>query len=475
MKRYKRIYILLGVLCVACVVTFAVTRYEARREQIESGEAVVWELDTDTVESLSWEYEGQTLSFHTEDTWSYDEDAAFPVDDEKIASLLEQFQAFSVSFTITDPEDLSQYGLDDPVCTITIGTADETYTVLLGDFSTMDSQRYVSIGDGNVYLAQSDPLDAFDAELSDLIQNNEISSLDQVSEIVFSGTENYTITYEEDSTDTYREEDVYFTQQNGAHVPLDTDRVEDYLYTLEYLDLTDYVTYDASEEDLAAYGLDAPELTVTVDYTAEDADGNETSETLVLHVSRDLAELASQEGDASEEADSSDETEETAEDITAYARVDDSPIVYQITGDEYLALLAASYNDLRHAEVLPAAFANVSQIDITLEGTDYTIASEGSAEDRTYTYQDEELEITDLQSALESLTADSFTDEEPTQRQEISLTLHLDLEGQPTVQIDLYRYDGSYCLAVVDGEPVSLVARSAVVTLIEAVNAIVLN
>ena len=408
MKRYKRIYILLGVLCAACVVTFAVSRYEARKEQIESGEAVVWELDTDAVESLSWEYEGQTLSFHKEDSWSYDEDAAFPVDEEKIHALLEQFQAFGVSFTITDPEDLSQYGLDDPVCTISIGTADETYTVLLGDFSTMDSQRYVSIGDGNVYLAQSDPLDAFDAELSDLIQNDELPSLDQVSEIVFSGTENYTITYEEDSTDTYREEDVYFTQQNGAHVPLDTDRVEDYLYTLEYLDLTDYVTYDASEEDLAAYGLDAPELTVTVDYTAEDADGNETSETLVLHVSRDLAELASQEGDASEEADSSDETEETAE-------------------------------------------------------------------DRTYTYQDEELEITDLQSALESLAADSFTDEEPTQRQEISLTLHLDLEGQPTVQIDLYRYDGSYCLAVVDGEPVSLVARSAVVTLIEAVNAIVLN
>ena len=262
MKRYKRIYILLGVLCAACVVTFAVSRYEARKEQIESGEAVVWELDTDAVESLSWEYEGQTLSFHKEDSWSYDEDAAFPVDEEKIHALLEQFQAFGVSFTITDPEDLSQYGLDDPVCTISIGTADETYTVLLGDFSTMDSQRYVSIGDGNVYLAQSDPLDAFDAELSDLIQNDEIPSLDQVSEIVFSGTENYTITYEEDSTDTYREEDVYFTQQNGAHGPLDTDRVEDYLYTLEYLDLTDYVTYDASEEDLAAYGRELGAITL---------------------------------------------------------------------------------------------------------------------------------------------------------------------------------------------------------------------
>ena len=38
-----------------------------------------------------------------------------------------------------------------------------------------------------------------------------------------------------------------------------------------------------------------------------------------------------------------------------------------------------------------------------------------------------------------------------------------------------YRYDGNKCLAVVDGEPVSLVDRSHVVDLIEAVNAIVLK
>lgn len=41
--------------------------------------------------------------------------------------------------------------------------------------------------------------------------------------------------------------------------------------------------------------------------------------------------------------------------------------------------------------------------------------------------------------------------------------------------MQFYRYDGASCLAVVDGEPVSLVARSAVVDLMEAVRAIVLN
>ena len=69
----------------------------------------------------------------------------------------------------------------------------------------------------------------------------------------------------------------------------------------------------------------------------------------------------------------------------------------------------------------------------------------------------------------------SFTDEAPAQKEEISLTLHLDSEAFPTVEISLYRYDGSSCLAVVDGVPTALVERSQVVDLIEAVNSIVLN
>ena len=39
----------------------------------------------------------------------------------------------------------------------------------------------------------------------------------------------------------------------------------------------------------------------------------------------------------------------------------------------------------------------------------------------------------------------------------------------------LYRYDGEYCLAEVDGEPVSLVPRSQAVDLTEAVHGIVLS
>ena len=137
--------------------------------------------------------------------------------------------------------------------------------------------------------------------------------------------------------------------------------------------------------------------------------------------------------------------------------------------------MASSQDDFRHKEVVPADFADISQLDIALEGETYTITTKGDADDRTYFYGEEELEITDLQSAFDALQADSFVSEEPGDKEEIDLTITLDLEGNPTIHVELYRYDGKNCLAVVDGESVSLVPRDSVVNVIEAVNAIVLN
>lgn len=480
MKRSKRLYILLGVLVVVCAGTYGVLQYEERKEEISNSDEVVLEISADDVTGLSWEYDSQTLSFHKDEIWTYDDDEAFPVSEEKIDELLDVFGEFRVSFVIEDVEDYAQYGLDDPVCTIDIETADETYEIQLGDYSTMDSERYVSIGDGNVYLVQEDPLDTYDAVLSDMIQNDETPSFGsaEIAQIQFSGSEDYQISYVEDSTDSYCADDVYFTEQDGETRPLDTSNVDSYLSVISNLDLTDYVTYNATEEELASYGLDDPDLTVTVQYTPEDDEDTEENEaveqTFVLNLSRDPEEAAAAASEAKSGTEESGDSEDS-EEVTAYVRVGDSQIVYQLTTDQYNSLTAASYNDLRHQEVLTADFDDIQQIDILLEDQEYTIDVTEEDDEKTYSYGGEELDISDFQSALEALTADSFTDEEPADKEEIGLTLHLDNENYPEVTVDLYRYDGSYCLAVVDGEPVSLVERSYVVDLVEAVNAIVLN
>ena len=195
MKRAKRIYALLGVLAVASVATVLVLNHQEQQEQIRNSGEVVLEVEPDSVQSLSWEYESETLAFHKEDGWLYDDDTAFPVDEEKINELLEQFQEFSAAFIIEEVTDYSQYGLDDPVCTIQLSTDEQNYEIKLGNCSAMDSQRYVSIGDGNVYLAVSDPLDYFDAQLSDVILNDETPDFDTVESIQFQGEDSYQVTY----------------------------------------------------------------------------------------------------------------------------------------------------------------------------------------------------------------------------------------------------------------------------------------
>ena len=467
MYRSKRLLILLAILAAACAAAFIALGWEQRQEQIKTSGEVVLEIPGDSVQSLAWTSGEETLSFHWDGTWVYDGDEAFPVDDQAMEALLEPFAAFSAAFVIEGVEDYGQYGLDDPVCAITIGTEAQTYEILLGDYSAMDDQRYVSFGDGNVYLAVSDPMDQYDAALRDCIRNDEIPNLDRVTRLRFSGAEQYTITYEENSDATYCPEDVYFTQSGSGTLPLDTGRVEGYLSDLQDLGLDDYVTYNATEEELTRYGLDEPELTVTADYTAED--GAETSGTFVLQLSRDPEERAQAEAASGETDDAGEET------VTAYVRVGDSPIVYRITAQEYEALTAAARDDLRHREVLTADFDDVEQIDIVLEGETRVLTAQGSGEDRSWTYLGQEVEIDGLQSAVEALYAEQFTDEEPAQQLEIAFTVHLDNESFPQVEVKLYRYDGEFCLAEVDGVPICLVERAAVVELVEEVQGIVLQ
>ena len=185
--------------------------------------------------------------------------------------------------------------------------------------------------------------------------------------------------------------------------------------------------------------------------------------------------LDPEEKKAAKEGEKEEDKGDEEKEVTAYVRIGESQIVYRISSDDKDNLLASSYDSLRHLQVLFADFENIKEFDISLEDTNYTITTKKKGDETTYYYQEKELDIADFQNALESLSAENFTKEEPTRKKEIGLRVYLDKEKDLEVQIELYRYDGAYCLAVVDGEPVSFVQRSDVVDLIEAVYAFVLS
>ena len=340
MRKTTKLAILLAVLAALCLTVFLLSRRQARQEAVrESGETIL-AIDPESVTSLAWTNESGSFAFRREgDGWVYEGDEAFPVDGEKLTALLEPLEELGAAFTIEDARDLGQYGLSDPAGSVTVGTESGTYTLTLGDYSQLDAQRYLSLGDGKVYLVTHDPMEEFDAVLRDLILDDSIPAVAQAEEITFSGAADYTAVYDEDGVSVCGS-DVYFSDGR----PLDTDRVTNYLDTLSGLTLTDYVTYNATVEELLAYGLETPELSVTVRYAGEDGD-----ESFTVHLGRDQA--AEETGDY--------------EAVTAYLRVGDSRIVYEIPQEDYENLAAASYDDLRHQKLFTASLSQVTELTVT--------------------------------------------------------------------------------------------------------------
>ena len=447
MKRTKKLYILLGVLVVICIATFALSKTEEKKENIKNSDKTVLEVDSDSVNKISWKSSSGSLAFEKKDgTWTYTDDANFPVDQDKIAERLKLFKEFGVAFEIEDVDDYGQYGLDDPECTITLETDDETYEISLGDYSTMDSQRYVSIGDGNVYLVKNDPMDSFNVTIDALVKNDEIPNFNQVekiSEIKVSGSTSLDAKYKENDGLSDNEDDIYFVNKDKKEQPLDTNLVKTYLNNVNALNLGTYVTYNATDEELVKYGLDEPQYNLEVKYTPKSEDSSEDSgdstdskagsseKTFILHVS-------------------------AKQDDKAYVRIGDSKIIYEITEDEYKNVTDGSYDSLRHKSVVTADLSDVDSVKVTLEDKDYTIDLSEKKGDVVSTYDGEEIEGTD------------FTDEVLEQMKEENMKY-------PEKEVKIYRYDGTNCLVTIDGKSISLVKRDLVVDLTEAVNAIVLK
>lgn len=75
--------VLLAVFAVVSITAVLVSRHEEKVEQIKNSGKTILSIPTDTVTAFSWTNEDGTFSFTKGDTWTYDGDSAFPVDEGK--------------------------------------------------------------------------------------------------------------------------------------------------------------------------------------------------------------------------------------------------------------------------------------------------------------------------------------------------------------------------------------------------------
>lgn len=280
MKRGKKLLLLTLVLVVVAGAALAALKFMPDEEVEETESISVLTLDAESITGLAWSYGDESLSFVCDGSvWSYSEDADFPLDTSYMSAMTSAVSDISAEKVIEEASDLAEYGLDEPVCSITV-TAEAETTIDIGDETSLDGLRYVSIGDGNVYLVSSDLLTNFSYGLYDLVAKETLPDMSElVSFSVERASGTLVIDYLEGSDLAYTDRYTYFAEDGDGWLSLDSELAENFVSQITGLTWGDCVDYKADLKTLGNYGLDSPAVTVTVNYIeTTEVETNETDE-----------------------------------------------------------------------------------------------------------------------------------------------------------------------------------------------------
>lgn len=474
MKRGKKLLILAVALLVVAGGAFAALEFIPDEEAEVTESEVIYSLDAATLTNLSWTFEDETVSFdYNGEDWTYSEDTSFPLDPTRLNTMLSTLEEVSASRTIENAEDLEQYGLDEPVCTITVTTDTET-VISIGDETSLDGLRYVSLGDDNVYLVDSGIYSNFSYGLYDLVSKESIPDMsDLVSFTVERSSGALSIDYLEDSGLAYSDRYTYFAVDDGEYTALDNTLAGDFISQISGLTWGDCVDYKAEAKTLLDYGLDSPAVTVTVNYIeTTQVETNETDEDgePIYETREEEKSFVLEIGDYAEDG--------------CYARIAGSDMVYLIDASICDSLLYTEVSELLPDDVILLDWDLTEGFDITLDGVTYsvTMALEESTDDEgstTYDYvftlDGEDVDFSDVLSSLEALESEGSAEGvTPELGEEISFVFHRSTDTFTEVTLTIYKYDSSKCIASLsEGQP-QFVSRDAVVDIVEAVTALVL-
>lgn len=468
MKRMTKLIALMGVLAVLMGATLLVQKWnpENQPEETEPAE-IIFTLDADSVTALSWDY-SEKVNFICEEGQWRNEDEAFPLDESYIETILETLAEVEAYKTIENADDLDQYGLEAPICAITV-TADQVWNLAIGQETGLGGERYFSIGDGNVYLVDEGILDAFSYGLYDLLEYETIPEMEDVTSVTITAdTQSLALEWEENSGRAYSDEYVWFLGDQA----LDTELTEAFVENITGLSWGECVDYSA--EDLSLYGLDDPAVTATVEYlqTAQlatgetDEEGNAVYET-VISAQVFVLEL----GDDTDEG--------------TYARLGGSDMVYLVDASIKETLCYTTSADLLPDEVLVMDWEEVTAIDISIDGelwqitrsTETVTDDEGNeSEETVWLMNGEEVAVSGITDALDSMTAAGYaTGFVPERTEELRLVFHREHETFPEVTLSFYQYNSDSCLTTLNGEATVFADRAAVVALAEIINALILK
>ena len=264
----KGIFILAAVLVILLAVYFGLRAWnqnEEKQQEEKEKEAQIHVTDTEAgdITAMSFDVGNGEMSFSKEDgAWKYTPDEDFPLDQSYPENMASALGSITADRELEDGDDLADYGLEEPVYTLSFTDKEENTTDLYFGNMTGDDY-YVTVGDtGKVYTVASTVIESLNYTLDDIAQLDEYPSIGSgnlVKETIIQNGE--TTVYDSENED--QEEDI--TAVAGG---------------LGAVEVSGAADYSVADEDLAGFGLDeASRITVEAVYTEDDEE-----KTLTLYI-----------------------------------------------------------------------------------------------------------------------------------------------------------------------------------------------
>lgn len=218
MNKQKRTFVILAIVLVACLAGYLgllnYNKYKSDDDsESESDSVEALSLDSSDVKSLSFLIDGQEYTFSrikSEDTsdetestesektdteteensesstdddeqWVCDNDTSLKINTSKVTSLLGNATSITASKKFDSDADTSDFGLDEPQNVVKLSTADETYTITIGEKNAMLGEYYIKVND-DVYLSSNTILGTIPDSIDDMVAIEDSESTETESE-----------------------------------------------------------------------------------------------------------------------------------------------------------------------------------------------------------------------------------------------------------------------------------------------------
>ena len=337
-KKSVNLITAVGVLVVLSGAYVGVKAYVAKQEAADAESAEeenpeIISIASADVKSIKFVIDKKEVTFKKDgDSWVKSDETDFPVDQDKIDTLVSSMNSIKAERTLENVEDASEYELDQPENTITVTTEDgETTVIQLGMENDSTSQEYIDLNEDSstVYVVSNSTFSSFEGTLYDCAKSGVFPTVDSstVSKISVEGKDSSYVVEKD-------ENNFWNITGDGETEKADSAKATSLTSALSSMAYASYVNYNCAEDELSQYGLDKPYAEITVDYQEEVEKESTDDKNEAENGAEEVSEVSGNENQTDEKVDSETDGNESLDEDVDVADTEDSEAVENENTDE---------------------------------------------------------------------------------------------------------------------------------------------